>query len=202
MSGTSKKTPPIDADRFVELIRKTGETEIKVSLNLDTTSPAEIDTPLQYLNHMLHLLARHSHFTLKVTAHGDLPHHVVEDIAMVIGQALDKALGEKKGIERYGSVEIPMDDALALCAVDLSGRPYFVADLKLEGERVEDMATEDIIHFFETLAIHARMNLHLMVHYGGNNHHKVEACFKALAYVLRRAVKRTGDVIPSTKGIL
>lgn len=182
--------------------RETKETCIQVSLDLDGDGTSEINTPSIYFSHNLTLLARHSKISLKVQAKGDLPHHIIEDTAIVLAQAFNQALGDKVGIERYGSAEIPMDEALASCAIDLSGRPYFVLDMKLTEEHVEDMATEDVIHFFETFALNAKMNLHLRVLYGNNKHHKTEAAFKAFAHSLRKAVKITSSTLLTTKGAL
>lgn len=201
MSVNAKKTTKSNP-RLVSLDRNTKETQISLEINLDGEGTADISTPIPFFSHMLHLLSRHGQFNLKAKATGDLPHHLVEDFAIVLGQAIDTALGDKKGIERYGEATIPMDETLAQCVVDLSGRPYFVGDLPLEGQHVEDMHHEDLIHFFETLAIHGKMNLHLRIFYGHNNHHKIEACFKALAHALRKAVKVTSDSLLSTKGTL
>jgi imidazoleglycerol-phosphate dehydratase len=151
---------------------------------------------------MLNLLTKHAGFSINLTASGDLPHHIIEDIAIVLGQAFNQALGDKIGIERFGSADIPMDESLATCVVDLSGRSYAKLDLKLDSNLVENMASEDFIHFFETFATNAKMNLHLWLHYGTNMHHKVEAAFKALAHALHKATRITSTHLLSTKGTL
>jgi imidazoleglycerol-phosphate dehydratase len=203
MSGNAKKTVKADNSfRTASVKRSTTETQITCTLTLDGQGMSDVKTPYVFLTHMFHLFARHGNFDLQLSATGDLPHHILEDVAIVLGQTLEQALGDKKGIERYGEAQIPMDESLASCVIDLSGRAYFVGSLGLEGQHVEDVATEDLLHFFETLANHAKMNLHLRVLYGSNNHHKVEACFKALAHALRKAVRLTGESVLSTKGTL
>jgi len=190
------------AERTAHIIRETKETKIDVSIDLDGEGISDITTPYPFFSHMLTLLARHSMINLTIKISGDLPHHVVEDCAIVLGQALLQALGDKVGIERYGSADIPMDETLATCVLDLSGRPYFVLDLKLVDPNVEAMASEDLVHFFESFALNAKMNLHIKVQYGNNMHHKVEACFKAMAHALKRAIKVTSTKLLSTKGSL
>lgn len=192
----------LSAERTAHILRETKETKIDVTITLDGEGNANITTPSPFFSHMLTLLARHSMMNLTVKASGDLPHHVIEDCAIVLGQALLQALGDKVGIERYGSADIPMDETLATCVLDFSGRPYFVLDMKLDDHHVEDMASEDIIHFFESIALNAKMNLHMKVHYGNNMHHKVEACFKAVAHAIKRAVQITSTKLLSTKGAL
>ena len=190
--------------REAEVQRKTSETDVRVKLNLDGKGLADIHTGVSFLDHMLNLLATHSLIDISIKARGDLSHHVIEDVAICLGEAIKKALGDFTGIRRFGYAVVPMDCSLALVAIDLSNRPYPKIDLKLEGKRIEDMASEDINHFLETLAISLRANMHVRVQYGLNDHHKVEAAFKALALSLRQAAsidpKRRG--VPSSKGIL
>lgn len=189
--------------------RKTGETEIRLELVLDGSGGAEIESGVGFLDHMLTLLARHSHFDIKLNAVGDLhvdEHHVIEDIGIVLGQALASALGDKAGIQRYGSAMIPMDEVLVAAAVDLSGRSYYKSDYKARRELVGDFPTEMVNHFFHSLAVSAGMNLHLrLLDPGENEHHRIEGIFKAVARALREAVSLDPDlegVIPSTKGVL
>lgn len=190
-------------ERTVKKTRKTAETDILVELNLDGIGKFEIKTGLKFMDHMLILLARHSAIDLKVEASGDLTHHLVEDIGILLGECFADALRDKKGINRYGSAFIPMDDSLARCVIDFSGRKTLILDLNLNDEcDIEDVAVEDIIHFFNSFAENAKMNLHLHVLYGEDQHHKVEAAFKALARAIRGALKITSDEIPSTKGVL
>ncbi len=183
--------------------RKTAETDILVELNLDGTGKFEITTGLKFMDHMLILLTRHSGIDLKVNASGDLTHHIIEDIGILLGDCFLSALGDKKGINRYGSALIPMDDSLARCVIDFSSRKTLVLELNLNEEcNIEDVAIEDIRHFFNSFAENAKMNLHLHVLYGEDQHHKVEAAFKALARAIREAIKITSSEIPSTKGVL
>jgi imidazoleglycerol-phosphate dehydratase len=189
--------------RNARITRKTSETEITVELNLDSNSDkSEIDTGFKFFDHMLRLLARHSNSDIKLKATGDLTHHVIEDIGIVLGEAFNKALGDKKGISRYGSALIPMDDTLARCVLDFSGRTTLILDLGLKECNIEDVAVEDIQHFFNSFAENAKMNLHIHVLYGEDQHHKVEAVFKALARAIKEAKKIISNEIPSTKGIL
>lgn len=190
-------------ERAAQFSRKTAETEISVELNLDGSGQSEIKTPFKFLDHMLVLLTKHSGIDLKIKAIGDLTHHIIEDIGISLGECFIKALGDKKGINRYGAALIPMDDSLARCAIDFCGRKALVLDLKLNDEcNIEDIAVEDIRHFFNSLAENAKMNLHLHLLYGEDQHHKVEAAFKALARSIKEAIKIVSDEIPSTKGSL
>ncbi len=190
--------------RRKEFRRETRETVVSVELNLDGTGEGGIETPLVFFNHMLGSLATHSLIDMKVKAQGDLGHHIVEDAAIGVGSAIKGALGDGKGIARFGYALVPMDCSFASCALDLGGRPYAVVDLNTEGATVEDTAAEDLTHFFETLATSMGANLHIKVEYGRNDHHKVEAAFKALALSLRQAVsadpRRKG--VPSSKGVI
>lgn len=194
-------------NRTAEVTRKTKETDILVRLDLDGTGKSEVSTGIGFLDHMLEGFARHGFFDLTCTVKGDLHvdgHHSVEDTGIVLGQAIAEALGEKKGICRYGSFLLPMDDALVLCAVDLSGRPYLNFDTVFSVERVGELDTELVREFFYAVSYSAGMNLHLKTLDGRNAHHIIEAMFKAFAKALDQAVsrdKRIEDVL-STKGSL
>ncbi len=195
------------AQRRVTLTRKTRETDISLSLNLDGTGHADIATGVGFFDHMLHHLARHGMFDLAVKAIGDLhidAHHTVEDVALVLGAALDKALAEKKSIYRYGWADVPMEDALAKVALDLSGRPAFIFNVAFPTPKIGDFDVELISEALRSLTNTAKMNLHVNVPYGTNSHHVAEAIFKALAKSLRQAVAidPRSDQIPSTKGVL
>ena len=187
--------------------RNTKETQIKLEFNLDGRGKAEVNTGIGFLDHMLTLLAGHGLFDITVEAKGDLhidEHHTAEDIMICLGKALDQALSDRRGIVRTAHSYVPMDEALALVAIDLGGRPYCVFDAEFVTPRVGQLGTDLLFHLFESLAIHARMNLHAKVFYGRNDHHKVEALFKALARALDAATQidpRRQDV-PSTKGTL
>lgn len=190
--------------RTAEVSRKTRETDIHVKVNLDGSGVAEVDTGIAFLDHMLRSLATHSLIDITAKATGDLRHHTIEDVSICLGEAFRKALGDSAGIRRFGYAIVPMDCSLALAAVDLANRPYVNIDLRLEGIEVEDMACEDVNHFLETLAMSLRANIHVSIQYGSNDHHKVEAAFKALALSLRQAVsvdpRRSG--VPSSKGVI
>jgi len=189
-------------ERTAQISRKTTETDISIELNLDGTGIYEIKTGIKFMDHMLMLLAKHSGINLKIHASGDLTHHLVEDIGIVLGECFNKALGDKKGINRYGFALIPMDESLARCAIDLSGRKALEIDLKLNECNIEDVMVEDVYHFFNSFAENAKMNLHLHVLYGTDQHHKTEAATKALAISINCAVKIISDQMPSTKGRL
>jgi len=190
--------------RAAEVSRKTRETEIFARVDLDAKGKAEVSTGFAFVDHMVSSLATHSLIDVTVKARGDLRHHVAEDVAICLGQALRKALVDSTGIHRFGYAAVPMDCSLAFSAVDLSKRPYAKVDLKLEGSSIEDTPCEDIYHFLETLASSMQANIHIWVEYGENDHHKVEAAFKALALSLRQAIaidpRRTG--VPSSKGLI
>ncbi len=188
--------------RTAEVLRKTAETEIEIELNLDGSGKYDINSGYKFMDHMLNLLTRHSGIDLKVKASGDLTHHIIEDIGIALGESFNNALGDKKGINRYGFSLIPMDEALARCALDFSGRKALILDLDVNECDIDDVAVEDIRHFFNSFAEAAKMNLHLHVLYGKDQHHKVEAAFKALARAITIAKEITSDEIPSTKGIL
>jgi len=188
--------------------RKTNETDITITLNLDGTGQAEIKPGVGFFDHMLHALARHARFDLTVQASGDLyidEHHTIEDVGITLGRALNQALGDRKGITRMGQAIVPMDEALAMVAVDIGGRGYFVFDGHFEGERIGQMGTSLIPHFFESLAHEAKLNLHARLLAGRDDHHRAEALFKALARALNQAVKidpQLSGQIPSTKGAI
>ena len=182
--------------------RKTAETEITIELNLDGEGKYNNDTGFKFLDHMLDLLTKHANIDLKVKASGDLTHHIIEDIGIALGESFNNALGDKKGINRYGAALIPMDETLARCVLDFSGRKALVLDLTLNDCNIEDIAVEDIKHFFNSFAENAKMNLHLHVLYGEDQHHMVEAAFKALAHAIKEAIFISSNDIPSTKGIL
>jgi imidazoleglycerol-phosphate dehydratase len=190
--------------RTQEVYRKTKETEVKVQVNLEGEGKTAIATGIPFLDHMLTSLATHSLIDISASVKGDLVHHSVEDLALGLGEAINKALGTREGIARFGNAAAPMDCSLAFAAVDLVKRPYFKIDLKLRGKKVEEMATEDIVHFFESLATSLSSNVHVYVEYGSNDHHKAEAAIKALALSLRQAVaidsRRKG--VPSSKGAM
>ena len=188
--------------RRAELLRKTKETEIKVQLDLDGSGICKINTGFKFMDHMLNLFSKHSRIDLEIQSTGDLTHHVVEDIAITLGTCLNDAIGDKKGINRYGMAFIPMDDALARCIVDFSGRKALTLDLKLNECNIEDVAVEDVLHFFNSFAENAKMNLHLHILYGPDQHHKVEAAFKALDRSIKEAISIVSEDIPSSKGTL
>ena len=195
------------AERIASVERNTKETKIKVKLNLDGIGKADIHTGIGFCDQMLEGFARHGFFDLEIQVQGDLhvdDHHTVEDTGIVLGTAIREALGDKKGIRRYGSRILPMDETLVLCAVDLCGRPYFVFDGAFTQEKVGEMETEMIREFFYAVSYSSAMNLHLRIIDGFNNHHKAEAMFKAFAKALDEAVSfdpRITDVL-STKGSL
>ena len=188
--------------------RKTAETDIFLSLNLDGVGKSEIDTGCGFLNHMLTLFAKHGKFDLKVTCKGDTYvdyHHTAEDIGICLGNAFSESLGDMRGITRYGSMILPMDEALILSAVDISGRGKLVCDLRIPTEKVGDFDTELVVEFFEAFVRRANITLHIRELAGENSHHIIEGVFKSVARSLRAAVKidpETANEIPSTKGVL
>jgi imidazoleglycerol-phosphate dehydratase len=190
--------------RAEEVTRKTKETEVKAKVNLDGEGKAAINSGVPFLDHMLTSLATHSLIDIEASVKGDLVHHCVEDLAIGLGEALNKALGTREGITRFGNAAAPMDCSLAFAAVDLVKRPYFKIDLKFKGRKIEEMQTEDINHFYESLTNSLQANVHMFVMYGSNDHHKAEAATKALALSLRQAVavdpRRKG--VPSSKGVI
>jgi imidazoleglycerol phosphate dehydratase HisB len=192
--------------RQAKVGRETLETRITLELALDGSGRAEVATGIAFFDHMLTALARHARFDLTLKCAGDLQvddHHTVEDCALALGQALDQALAERRGIARFGSAFAPLDEALARAVVDLSGRPCAVVDLALQREALGQLACENISHFFTSLATTGRMALHVDVLRGANDHHRAEAAFKAVALALRAAVRVEGPAqVPSTKGVL
>ena len=194
--------------RKSSLTRNTSETQISVLLNIDGKGEYEVSTGIRFFDHMLELFSRHGAFDLKLTCKGDLDvdqHHTVEDVGIALGEAFDKALGDKKGILRAGYFLMTMDETLGLAAVDLSGRAAAVIETKVRTRLVGDLQTELVYDFFEGFARGARANVHVKTLYGRSNHHKIEALFKAFARALRAACstdKRLAEMLPSTKGLL
>ena len=192
--------------RRARLDRRTKETHVRVSIDLDGRGRYKVRTGVRFLDHMLELVARHGGFDLSIDASGDLDvdaHHTVEDVGIALGETVLKALGSKRGINRAGYFLMPMDETLAVAAIDLSGRPFSVVDLKVRAERVGDLPTELVQDFFEGFANAARANVHLKVMYGRSSHHQIEAVFKAFARALRVACardRRLARMLPSTKG--
>ncbi|HVZ17385.1 MAG TPA: imidazoleglycerol-phosphate dehydratase HisB [Terriglobales bacterium] len=194
--------------RKATINRHTNETDIQLALNIDGRGTYKVSTGIRFLDHMLDLFARHGGFDLQLTCRGDLDvdqHHTVEDVGIALGEAFDKALGDKKGINRAGYFLMPMDETLGIAAVDLSGRTAAVIDTKVKVRVVGDLQSELVFDFFEGFARGARANVHLKTMYGRSNHHKIEALFKAFARALRVACakdKRLAAMLPSTKGLL
>jgi len=192
--------------RSAEVRRETKETEVRVRLTLDGTGAARVETGLGFLDHMLGTLAKHARFDLELTCRGDLEvddHHTAEDCALALGEAIDRALGDRRGIARFGHAYAPLDEALARAVLDLSGRPFAAIGLCLSAERLGEVACENLEHVLSSLATAARATLHVQVLRGRNDHHKCEAAYKACALALRRAVARESfDDVPSTKGTL
>ncbi|MCM1398860.1 MAG: imidazoleglycerol-phosphate dehydratase HisB [Clostridium sp.] len=196
------------SDRVAEISRKTNETDIRMTLNLDGTGYAKVDTGIGFFDHMLISFAKHGFFDLDLTVKGDLfvdSHHTIEDTGIVLGQAIQKALGDKSGINRFGNFMLPMDETLVICALDLSGRPYLSYDLNLTVPQVGYMDTEMVKEFFYAVSYSGAMNLHIKQISGQNNHHMIEAAFKAFARALDMACtydQRLEGKILSTKGSL
>jgi len=193
--------------RTAAIERVTKETKIILSLNLDGTGKGDISTSVPFLDHMLNLFARHGHFDLQVEASGDIDidfHHTVEDIGIVLGETFKQALGEKKGIRRYGQATVPMDETLAAVAVDISGRPYMVYNVNLPKVKIGEFDVELAREFFQAFTNHCGLNLHINVMYGSNMHHIIEACYKAFARAMDVATQVDTRVegVMSTKGIL
>ncbi|MCM3718269.1 imidazoleglycerol-phosphate dehydratase HisB [Fictibacillus phosphorivorans] len=187
--------------------RNTKETQISLSLDIDGEGQADIQTPVPFLNHMLDAIARHGHFDLTVNADGDVEiddHHTTEDVGICLGQAIQGALGDKRGIKRYGNAFVPMDETLAQVIIDLSNRPHLEFRAEFPSQKVGSFDTELVHEFFWKLALEARMNLHVIVHYGTNTHHMIEAVFKAFTKALDEATQIDPRVkgVPSTKGML
>ena len=193
------------ANRLSIVKRETKETNISLELNLDGSGRWEVNTGIKMFDHFLAQVAQHGRFDMKITASGNDPHHLVEDVAICLGKAVGEALGEKRGIVRMGDASVPMDDALALVVVDIAGRGYTVLDLPFTDNDMGGFPTDLIRHFLESFAIEARLNLHARVIYGINDHHKAEALFKALGRALDKATgidERLGGELPSTKELL
>ncbi|MGM0876737.1 MAG: imidazoleglycerol-phosphate dehydratase HisB [Bacillota bacterium] len=194
--------------RTASVERNTKETQISLSFNVDGTGQSSLKTDVPFMDHMLDLFTKHGQFDLTVNANGDIEiddHHTTEDIGICLGQALREALGDKKGIKRYGNAFVPMDEALAQVVVDLSNRPHFEFKGEFPSQKVGTFDTENVHEFLWKLALEARMNLHVIVHYGHNTHHMIEGIFKALARALDEATMvdpRIEGVLPSTKGML
>lgn len=197
---------PAQTARTATIARKTNETDITLELALDGTGRADVATGIGFLDHMLATLAKHARFDLTLRCQGDLhvdDHHTAEDCALALGQALDQALGERRGIERFGHAYAPLDEALARAVVDLSGRPWPEVSLGLTRQKIGELSCECIGHVLESLAIAARCALHVDVLKGDKDHHRAEAAFKACALALRHAVAKSGTgEVPSTKGVL
>jgi len=192
--------------REAVLERTTKETDIHISLNLDQASEGKIDTGIGFFDHMLHLFAFRAGISLDIKCRGDLHidgHHTVEDVGITLGQAIAKALGEKRGIARYGAASISMDESLVHCVMDISGRPFLVCNAQFPAERVGTLETELVEEFFRAVVLQAGITLHLNLAYGTNTHHIIEAIFKAFGAAFRQAIALTGSLeIPSTKGVL
>jgi len=206
MSKTAES--PAVAPRTALVRRETAETRVEVTVNLDGSGSAEVSTGVAFLDHMLTLLARHALIDLRVAAEGDIAvdyHHTVEDTGIVLGEALKQALGDKRGIRRYGFFLLPMDETLARAAIDLSNRPYLVYQVEISNVMIRDFNVALVREFFQGLANALGANVHLKLEYGGEPHHAAEAIFKGFARALREAVSidpRQAGVLPSTKGLL
>lgn len=190
--------------RESKLSRKTNETDIELKINLDGSGNSDINTGIAFFDHMLNSFAKHGSFDLTIKARGDLTvddHHTVEDVGITLGSAIVKALGDKKGIGRFADARVPMDEALASAAIDISGRSFLAFNAKFTNQNIGGLTSRNVGHFFESLTANAGINAHLEVT-GENDHHKAEALFKAFGIALKRAVRVTGSGIPSTKGVL
>lgn len=198
---------PIEGARAAEVVRKTGETDVRLTLAVDGAGRSDVRTGVGFLDHMLTLFARHALMDLDVVCVGDLhvdAHHTTEDVGLCLGQALDRALADRAGIRRYGHAVLPMDETLVTCAVDLGGRPYWAWNAPMPAAKVGDFDSELVADFWQAFTVQGRLNLHVLLHYGRNTHHVSEAIFKGLARALRSACEidpRQGGV-PSTKGVL
>ncbi|WP_438564751.1 imidazoleglycerol-phosphate dehydratase HisB [Clostridium sp.] len=191
--------------RKANIKRKTKETDIFLELNLDGTGESDIDTGIEIFDHMLILFSFHSEIDLKVKCIGDIgvcDHHTVEDIGIALGNGIKEALGEKFGIERYGTMHMPMDESLALVSLDISGRPFLVFDCEFNREKVGEMSTEMVEEFFRAVAFNSGITLHINMMYGKNDHHKIEAIFKGFGRALKRAKEVTSERVQSTKGVI
>lgn len=191
--------------RIAEYARKTKETDVNAMLNLDGIGEYSIDTGVGFLDHMLELFSKHSGIDIEIKAKGDTHvdlHHLTEDVGIAIGSLLDKALGDKKGIMRYGFFLLPMDEVLVESAIDLSGRSFLNYDVSFVSEKIGNFDTELIEEFFRAFSFNGRFNLHIILRYGTNSHHVAEATFKSVARSLKIAIETKGDSIPSTKGVI
>jgi imidazoleglycerol-phosphate dehydratase len=190
--------------RVGKVARRTNETSVEAEVNLDGTGLCTVSTGFRFLDHMLQTLSKHSLIDVKLDASGDLRHHVVEDVGIALGLAVDRALGGREGVRRFGYAIVPMDEALALAAVDLARRPRHAIALETRLEVIEDIPVTEIVHFLESMATNMQAAIHVKVLAGADDHHKVEAAFKALAVALRNAVEKDprATAIPSTKGVL
>jgi len=208
--GAEERADPTDAGpgRTAQISRETRETTIELRLDVDGSGRAEVSTGVGFLDHMLESLARHARFDLTIEASGDLhvdAHHTVEDVAIVLGQALDRALGERRGLRRFADATVPLDEALVQVVVDLSGRGFAAIELPFGGEMIGTLPTEMVSHFLRSFAVEGRLTLHVRLLAGENDHHRAEATFKALARALEQATRldpRIADQVPSTKGAL
>jgi len=190
--------------RSSKLSRKTNETDIELKISLDGSGNADINTGIAFFDHMLNSFTKHGSFDLELKATGDLTvddHHTIEDVGITLGNAISKALGDKKGIGRFADARVPMDEALAAAAIDISGRSYLAFDAAFQNQKIGGFNPQNTKHFFESLVSNAGINAHLSAS-GENDHHKIEALFKAFGIALKKAVRITGSGIPSTKGIL
>ncbi|MGC8594856.1 MAG: imidazoleglycerol-phosphate dehydratase HisB [Candidatus Kryptoniota bacterium] len=188
-------------------VRNTKETEIVCRLNLDGTGKCSVKTGIRFLDHMIELFSKHSLIDLELSCKGDIDvddHHTIEDVAITLGQCIDEALGDRTGINRYGTAYVPMDESLARCVVDLSGRSYTVFKAEFTRSKVNDLSTEMVEHFFKSLGENIKANIHIELLYGKNNHHRIESIFKSFAIALREAVTRNPRIkgVQSTKGRL
>lgn len=198
---------PGQTNRAAEIARKTRETDIRLALNVDGSGKSEVSTGVGFLDHMLTLYARHSLMDLTAVCRGDThvdSHHTTEDVGICLGQALDRALGDRAGIRRYGHAVLPMDETLVTCAVDLGGRPFWAWNAPMPTPKVGEFDTELVADFWQAFTTQGRLNLHVLLHYGRNTHHVCEAIFKGLARALRSACERDArnPGVPSTKGVL
>ncbi len=196
------------ADRSASISRKTSETDIEVAVDLDGTGAFDISTGVGFFDHMLEQLSKHSMIDMTVRAAGDLhidDHHTVEDTGIALGQAIAQALGERRGINRYASLDLAMDETMTKAAIDVSGRPFLVWNVEFPTQKIGAFDTELVREFFQALSQHAGITLHIVNHYGANSHHIAETCFKAVARTLRHAIEadpRNAGAVPSTKGTL
>ena len=190
--------------REAEISRKTKETDIVVKVQLEGSGNVKVNTSIKFLDHLVTSFATHSLIDIQIDATGDLIHHTAEDVALTLGEAINKALGDRKGIKRFGFAIVPMDDALAYSAVDLVKRPFQVAELKIDKEGIEDMPAEDIYHFIQSFSQSLQANIHVIVKYENNDHHKVESAIKCMALAIRDAISpySNRDRTPSSKGMM